>query len=855
MSGTPEATMSKHCIEQGVDIPGPSSRKSADAAGWEDAAKPPYGAEWERLMDRRERNRWGNFAWFSPAPLLASLNDWIAKGIDDLVNTRRPAWVAAQRNARRGDGEVDPREAGAAAVAGDRVAGEMDLAIVDHTGTSSSFLILGDPGEADASQYAVVSPLLAEGGETDFMLIASDVVYPAGDTNDYIDAFYVPYAEYRHPIYAIPGNHDWYDGLNGFMWHFCGAEPLAPTTYRARSYTSRERLARRLWRKPSAPKLATLMRHRATRPGAECGHVPSQPGPYFSVVAGQLLVVAIDTGITGVLDREQAEWLRCVSRDPRPKLLVTGKPIYVDNEYHPGRIDWGDAPGPDRPEECRAHRTVDDIVRDPEHNYVAAIGGDIHNYQRYSVCVHDQYPDEGRDCRPRRGKEGRPIEYIVAGGGGAFLSATHPIGKVGLSATSRPTSLPYTVDAVTEEGFRCYPLRGDSLARFALRFGRVLFWAVIAAVVVLVGSAVAIRVLASRNLGPAPLWQLLVSVLGVVGTASVLVGLGMLVAQWAPRGLRAFAGLGVSLSAAVVVLSALSRTQVWTLAWETAVATGVVVPLLIVLLFLWPIVRGRKTRFLGDLLTGVLVCLLGFALLAERLNQASPQALYVLLFGSLVLAVVLLTLLFRALRRARPRIAGGLRVALPAFFGAVALLVFEGLREWLVHFLVASWAILIGLSVALLAIGWRAIPALPRLYSGRLDPDEAVRFVADELGTDSERPVEKSVPPGSRRLANVFFSTPLLNEFISEIAEANQPPFFKSFLRLDVEGGKLTITCYGVTGFAEDERSPTIEDLVEITLPAVRDVSPAPGTVARTGEPPDVSGPGDGRPRASAPPA
>ena len=194
-------------------------------------------------------------------------------------------------------------------------------------------------------------------------------------------------------------------------------------------------------------------------------------------------------------------------------------------------------------------------------------------------------------------------------------------------------------------------------------------------------------------------------------------------------------------------------------------------------------------------------------------------------------------------------------MALPAFFGAVALLVFEGLREWLVHFLVASWAILIGLSVALLAIGWRAIPALPRLYSGRLDPDEAVRFVADELGTDSERPVEKSVPPGSRRLANVFFSTPLLNEFISEIAEANQPPFFKSFLRLDVEGGKLTITCYGVTGFAEDERSPTIEDLVEITLPAVRDVSPAPGTVARTGEPPDVSGPGDGRPRASAPPA
>ncbi len=43
---------------------------------------------------------------------------------------------------------------------------------------------------------------------------------------------------------------------------------------------------------------------------------------------GALVLVGIDTGITGSLDREQGEWLRHVSSaDARPKVLITGKPI------------------------------------------------------------------------------------------------------------------------------------------------------------------------------------------------------------------------------------------------------------------------------------------------------------------------------------------------------------------------------------------------------------------------------------------------------------------------------------------------------------------------------------------------
>ena len=72
----------------------------------------------------------------------------------------------------------------------------------------------------------------------------------------------------------------------------------------------------------------------------------------------------------------------------------------MDGEYHPGSIEGGG--------------TVDEVVRDPDAGYIAAIGGDIHNYQRYPVKLED----------------GRTLQYLVAGGGGAFMHPTHGIPRV-----------------------------------------------------------------------------------------------------------------------------------------------------------------------------------------------------------------------------------------------------------------------------------------------------------------------------------------------------------------------------------------------------------------------------------------
>jgi hypothetical protein len=269
---------------------------------------------------------------------------------------------------------------------------------------------------------------VAEG--TDFLFVTSDVVYPAGDANDYRRKFYFPYRGISQPIYAIPGNHDWDDGgLYGFMFHFCGQDQAPPAVPEAVP-----RALRPAWRGPAPIDEETRILRDERR---AAGGLPLQPGPYYALEAGPLLLVGLDLGLCGRIDREQGEWLRAVSLgDPRPKLLVTSKPVYGDGHYTPCAMSDGG--------------TVDDLVRDPAANYIAVVSGEIHNYQRYPVAV----------------PGGRRVQYVVCGGGGAFTQGTHTIGRIDIP--NPDPSLP----PVREEDVRLYPLRGDSLTFFSELYAR-----------------------------------------------------------------------------------------------------------------------------------------------------------------------------------------------------------------------------------------------------------------------------------------------------------------------------------------------------------------------------------------------
>ncbi|MGV9277172.1 metallophosphoesterase family protein [Streptomyces griseosporeus] len=372
-----------------------SSRETAEGAGWHGATPGTY----RQLMPGRTEK----LSWFDPRMLWAARNGVLASWLGDPTGRTRGRWVA-QRAA-----------AGAPA---DKVIRRADP-------ERFSFLVLGDPGEGGEPQYAVVPGLLDAGRDTAFAVVASDVIYPVGSADDYGTKFFRPYRDYPAPLYAVPGNHDWYEDLGAFMRVFCGDAPPLPPEPRPRPLT-RAWLRSLLWHRPRPDDGRDLDEQRKLR--GRPGQQAEQPGPYWAIDTGGIRIIGIDTGLLGTVDAEQGAWLREVSRGPRPKVLITGSPLYVDGEHHPCPVEGGG--------------TVDDIVRDPAHHYVAAIGGDIHNYQRYPVDV-----------------GGRTIQYMVAGGGGAFTHATHTIPRVDIAG-------------VTEEEFRCYPLRGDSLAFYSRLYGR-----------------------------------------------------------------------------------------------------------------------------------------------------------------------------------------------------------------------------------------------------------------------------------------------------------------------------------------------------------------------------------------------
>jgi hypothetical protein len=391
----------------------PAPARLADDADW--SAEPADISEVGTPMKR--------FSWLSPRTLWHSRNNVLASLSGDPTESARAAWVHGQKHPE-----------------------DNDFVIVRDDLGEFSFMVIGDTGEGDRSQYSVVPAFLTAGEATEFAVVASDVVYPAGDVNEYVDKFFVPYSDYPRPVYAVPGNHDWLDGLVGFMRHFCGAAP--PTQkFRPPRRAKWSRLGHLLhlifWRRPRVLEAETLQAAEELRGEAQSSG-PAQPNMYFCIDTPDLRVIAIDVGILGRLDYEQGEWLRRVSAGPKPKLLISGKPFYSGANMSPRRI-LGPSGGNDHA------GLIWSIVRDPANNFVATISGDVHHYERHSVRVGG----------------GRRIECVISGGGGAFMTSTHQLPRV-----ERPD--------VDESTWVVFPTRADSLRAYSIilqrKLHRLAFW-------------------------------------------------------------------------------------------------------------------------------------------------------------------------------------------------------------------------------------------------------------------------------------------------------------------------------------------------------------------------------------------
>ena len=287
-----------------------------------------------------------------------------------------------------------------------------------------------------------------------------------------------------------------------------------------------------LWRRGAAPRRADIVAFRSHGGRAKAYTAcPCQPGPYWALDLGPLLLVAIDTGVTGELDAEQGEWLRTVSMLQQDKLLLTGKPLYVDQRRAPGDIDTPDLEGPTGvplfADLAAAPRTVEEIVRNPAHRYRAVVGGDIHNYQRYSVLYANGSPEH--------------LHAIVSGGGGAYLTNTHrvPFWPPKAGDADDP-SFADIADLKT-----LYPKREQSLRLYVGPAHRVLWVMTMGLLLLLLGGVGTAVVLwlaeATTHTAATALW-----------IEAAILGIALALLVWLPRRLKAlrlfidFAVLGIS---------------------------------------------------------------------------------------------------------------------------------------------------------------------------------------------------------------------------------------------------------------------------------------------------------------------
>ena len=251
-----------------------------------------------------------------------------------------------------------------------------------------SFVVIGDTGEGDASQHALRDQLLAVTAQPGvrFVVISSDVVYPNGSMIDYEANFWLPFKGVTKPVFAIPGNHDWYDALEAFLATF-----LQPDAARA-AMRARADADLRLTSTTSG-RIEHLIAE-ADRLRREY-RVPTgfQRGPFFEFNTPGFALVAIDTGIVKRIDPEEWAWLESALQRAKGKLTmaVLGHPFYAKA--------YDMAQG--NPEFARLKRLLLD------HGVTIVMAGDTHDFEYYGE------PPAG----------GRPAaHFFVNGGGGAYLS-------------------------------------------------------------------------------------------------------------------------------------------------------------------------------------------------------------------------------------------------------------------------------------------------------------------------------------------------------------------------------------------------------------------------------------------------
>jgi calcineurin-like phosphoesterase family protein len=297
-----------------------------------------------------------------------------------------------------------------------------------------SFLVIGDTGEGDASQHCLRDQFLFLGRRPDvkFLVVSSDVIYPSGAMSDYESKFYLPFKGFGKPIFAIPGNHDWYDALEGFAANFLEAD-AARASMRAR-VISDNRLTT-----TTDSRIEALIRE-AARLRREFGlNTGRQRGPFFELHTDRFALIAVDTGVLRTVDSRQWEWLKGALERSRGKftMAILGHPLYAGGRYQGGGDnflagEWvspSQTPGILGGAAVEPFGAVHRLLR--EHRVEVVMAGDTHYFEHYR----EKY---------MAGMKEHTMHHFVNGGGGAYISIGTPLDWPGKPAVPDCTFFPRT---------------------------------------------------------------------------------------------------------------------------------------------------------------------------------------------------------------------------------------------------------------------------------------------------------------------------------------------------------------------------------------------------------------------------
>ena len=260
-----------------------------------------------------------------------------------------------------------------------------DAPLFDHSGDAKAHQDLwldyvADLGDGYASTYAVAAAISADAqldGEEvtkrgSILIMGGDEVYPEPSLHAYSmktiapwNAAAKPVGAYTTTLYALPGNHDWYDGLQAFTDIFCNQGRAC-----------------------------------AGIPDSAFDHLkPCQNRSYFALKLTQgWWMAGIDIQLNNSIDSTQLSFFEDISRQ-----MEKGDQIILC------------APTPSWALEANGYEgatnllaSVGELLTRNKGELRLIVAGDVHHYSRYAS-------DDAK------------LTLITAGGGGAFLHPTHAL--------------------------------------------------------------------------------------------------------------------------------------------------------------------------------------------------------------------------------------------------------------------------------------------------------------------------------------------------------------------------------------------------------------------------------------------